>query len=177
MFTQNVRPLRPFLLGKLSLDGITHTQRFIQRWWPDPVYTLRVHRDPRQAEGFFSRETSLGVWETSRRMFDLAEDSLGLQGRIPWHPGMFPARSIPQPDRDPGAPCVYTGSFRDYFLQCISIISSISHTSSISNISSISRANFVSKGKYPKIQRKIGHKFVLAIASYRTNLSIKFLDR
>ena len=32
--------------------------------------------------------------------------------------------------------------------------------------------NFVYKGKYPKIQRKIGHKFVLAIASYRTKLSI-----
>ena len=31
---------------------------------------------------------------------------------------------------------------------------------------------FVYKGKYPKIQRKIGHKFVLAIASYRTKLSI-----
>ena len=27
-------------------------------------------------------------------------------------------------------------------------------------------ANFVYKGKYPKIQRKIGHSFVLAIAFY-----------
>ena len=32
--------------------------------------------------------------------------------------------------------------------------------------------NFVYKGKYPKIQRKIGHKFILAIASYQTKLSI-----
>ena len=32
--------------------------------------------------------------------------------------------------------------------------------------------NFVNKGKYPKIQRKIGHKFDLAIALYRTKLSI-----
>ena len=31
---------------------------------------------------------------------------------------------------------------------------------------------FVYKGKYPKIQRKFGHNFVLAIASYQTKLSI-----
>ena len=32
--------------------------------------------------------------------------------------------------------------------------------------------NFVYKGKYPKIQRKIGHKFVLATGFYLTQLSI-----
>ena len=31
--------------------------------------------------------------------------------------------------------------------------------------------NFVYKGKYPKLQRKIGHIFVLATAFYLTQLS------